>query len=59
MYHRVHKTNFSRSQASASREEFVKILKLSLDRRRRKNTEIDIPRYAFPKSDWRKKENPS
>ena len=57
MYHRVHKANFSRSQASASREEFLKILKLSLDRRRRKNPGFEIPRYAFPKSDWRKKGN--
>jgi len=59
MYHRMHKTNFSRSQASASRDEFVRILKSSLDRRRRKNKEIETPRYEFPKSDWRKKENPS
>ena len=34
MYHREHESNFSRLHASASREEFLGIIKESLDRRR-------------------------
>ena len=35
MYHRMHQTNLSRRRAAASREEFVRIVKAALDRRRR------------------------
>jgi glycosyltransferase involved in cell wall biosynthesis len=37
MYHRVHQNNFSRRNGSASRNEFLHILKGSLDRRRLNN----------------------
>jgi glycosyltransferase involved in cell wall biosynthesis len=57
MYHRIHKTNFSRNQSSASRDEFVRILKLSLDRRRSTNAEMTIYPYEFPETDWRQKIN--
>jgi glycosyltransferase involved in cell wall biosynthesis len=36
-YHRMHRTNRSRREATASRKEYVRIIKASLDRRRRMN----------------------
>jgi len=50
MYHRVHENNFSRSHAAASRQEFLDIIKESLDRRRRACAS-GLMEYKFPKSD--------
>ena len=50
MYHRVHENNFSRRHASASREEFLGIIKHSLDRRRG-TRESSLIEYTFPQPD--------
>jgi len=50
MYHRVHQNNFSRSNGFASRNEFLHILKASLDRRRRENKGVAAS-YEFPQLD--------
>jgi glycosyltransferase involved in cell wall biosynthesis len=50
---RVHDTNLSRREAAASREEYVQLVKASLDRRRRAVTHP--PRYEFPDSYWQRK----
>ncbi len=47
MYHRVHESNFSRLHASASREEFLGIIKQSLNRRRGA-FESSLIEYTFP-----------
>lgn len=47
MYHRIHHANLSRCQASASREEFLQIVKSSLDRRRCAKKEQPAL-YEFP-----------
>ncbi len=47
VYRRLHKTNLSRREASASREEYVRLVKASLDRRRRQN-EAAPANYQFP-----------
>ena len=52
MYHRIHENNFSRRHASASCNEFLQIVKGSLDRRRRVSTGLPSS-YNFPPSDWR------
>jgi len=49
MYHRVHENNFSRRHVAASRQEFLGIIKESLDRRRRAR-ESGVIEYKFPKS---------
>jgi glycosyltransferase involved in cell wall biosynthesis len=47
LQHRMHPDNLSRREASSSREEFLKILKCSLDQRRsRKDSALD---YQFPR----------
>jgi glycosyltransferase involved in cell wall biosynthesis len=40
VYRRIHQTNLSRRMASASREEYVQLVKATLDRRRRENAAI-------------------
>jgi len=47
LYHRIHHANLSRRQASASREEFLRIVKSSLDRRRYGKKERPAL-YEFP-----------
>ena len=49
VYRRLHKTNRSRRLASNSRDTFLRILKASLDRRRRFNKESPAT-YEFPSS---------
>jgi len=53
-YHRVHHTNLSRRQAAASRDEYVGIVKASLDHRRRSNRTAPVS-YEFPASGWQEK----
>ena len=43
-YHRMHPSNLTRRRSEASREEFLRIVKASLDRRRKRD-------WPFPKSD--------
>jgi len=52
MYHRIHHNNFSRLHASASGNEFLHILKQSLDRRRRVRMGMPLS-YKFSRSDCR------
>jgi glycosyltransferase involved in cell wall biosynthesis len=53
VYRRLHKTNLSRREASASREEYVRLVKASLDRRRQK--EATPANYQFPTPTRREK----
>lgn len=53
-YHRMHTTNLSRRRAHASRDEYVQIVKASLDHRRRLNAAAP-PLYQFPPADWHRK----
>ena len=46
MYHRIHHANLSRRKASTSREEFLQIVKSSLDRRRYVKKQPAL--YEFP-----------
>jgi GT2 family glycosyltransferase len=50
LYHRVHQNNFSRSNGSASRNEFLHILKASLDRRRHESKGV-AALYEFSRLD--------
>jgi glycosyltransferase involved in cell wall biosynthesis len=47
LYHRMHRSNLSRREASGSRGEFLQILKSSLDRRRRRDGKT-ATEYRFP-----------
>ncbi len=49
MYHRLHRTNLSRHGDADSRDEYLQILKASLDHRRRLH-QARPPAYAFPTS---------
>jgi len=55
MYHRIHHANLSRRKASASREEFLQIVKSSLDRRRyvkkKQPALYEFPRQTAAKGD--------
>jgi glycosyltransferase involved in cell wall biosynthesis len=51
-YHRMHHGNLSRRQGSASRDEYLQIVKASLNRRRRLDAVV-APPYEFPASDRR------
>ena len=53
-YHRVHHTNLSRRRAWASRDEYIRIVKASLDRRRRSNRTAPVS-YEFPASNQQDK----
>jgi len=53
-YHRLHRTNLSRREAEASRQEYVRLMKASLERRRRRDEGITPP-YEFPASGWQRK----
>lgn len=52
MYRRLHHTNRSRRLADDSRKTYLRILKASLDRRRRQG-DARSSHYEFPASDWR------
>jgi glycosyltransferase involved in cell wall biosynthesis len=52
-YHRLHHSNLSRREGEACRQEFVQLVKGSLERRRRRDGGI-APPYAFPASDWQR-----
>jgi glycosyltransferase involved in cell wall biosynthesis len=54
MYRRMHHTNRSRELADNSRSTYLRILKASLDRRRREGRSSPS-RYEFPESDWRER----
>ena len=54
LYHRVHDGSLSRRMASGSLDEYLRILKASLDRRRRHHSGAPPP-YAFPASGRRGK----
>jgi glycosyltransferase involved in cell wall biosynthesis len=54
LYHRMHHNNLTRRQAAASRDEYVGIVKASLDRRRRSNRTAPVS-YEFPASGWQEK----
>jgi hypothetical protein len=54
VYRRLHQTNMSwraLPRNSKEREVIVRIIKASLDRRRRQNGGAVLP-YQFPPSDW-------
>jgi glycosyltransferase involved in cell wall biosynthesis len=51
MYRRMHHTNRSRELADNSRKTYLRILKASLDRRRKGDGRLS--RYEFPPSEWR------
>ncbi|HLA81764.1 MAG TPA: glycosyltransferase family A protein [Thermoleophilia bacterium] len=51
-YHRMHDANLSRRMASGSLDEYLRILKASLDHRRHHNAGAPLP-YGFPASGWR------
>ncbi len=53
-YHRMHHANLSLRLAHSSRDEYLWILKASLDRRRRLDGTAPA-RYQFPPSNWRQK----
>ena len=50
-YRRLHRENLSRRLAAASRDEYLRIVRATLDRRRRQNGGAILP-YQFPPSDW-------
>jgi glycosyltransferase involved in cell wall biosynthesis len=50
---RVHHTNLSRREGEASRQEYIRLVKASLDRRRRRDAGI-APLYEFPASNWQR-----
>jgi glycosyltransferase involved in cell wall biosynthesis len=54
LYHRMHHNNHTRRQAAASRDEFLEIVKASLDGRRL-NVETPVP-HEFPPSGWQRKD---
>jgi len=57
-YHRVHHTNLSRRRAWASRDEYIRIVKASLDRRRRLDGTVPAW-YQFPASNSRQRVSPT
>jgi len=51
-YHRLHHTNLSRREGEACRQEFIRLVKASLERRRRQGAPI-APPHRSSRSDWR------
>ncbi len=52
---RLHHSNLSRREGEASRQEFIRLVKASHERRRRQDGEV-APPYQFPRSGWRRKD---